>query len=151
MVDPIKILKDRSVIERKIDEAAHEAALEEFRSGAIRSGLMAKAVIEVGGDESKARAVYLKLLVSSIKDDMYIAHRVTQPKGDSEVLMRGICSLIIPGLGQLLQERNSTARWHIGLALVLWIGLLGWTIHLWSMFDAANYERSFHNPDTADK
>jgi len=146
VVDPTKILRDRAVLERKIDEAAHEAALEEFRSGAVRNGLMAKAVIEAGTDEGKAKAVYLRLLVESIKDDMYIAHRITQPKGDSDVLVRAICSLIIPGLGQFLQGRNSTGIWHIVLALFLWLILLGWTVHLWSMFDAAKFERAFHNP-----
>ncbi|GGC15314.1 hypothetical protein GCM10007205_25320 [Oxalicibacterium flavum] len=146
MVDPTKILKDRAVFERKIDEAAHEIALEEFRTGAVRNGLMGKAVIEAGGNEDKAKAVYLQLLVASIKDDMYIAHRLAQPKGDSEVLTRAICSLFVPGLGQWLQRRNSTAMWHIGLALVSWTLLLGWIVHLWSMFDAAKYERNAHNP-----
>lgn len=146
MVNSTKTLKDRAVLERKIDEAAHEAALQEFRNGAVRSGLMAKAVIETGGDEGKAKPVYLRLLVESIKDDMYIAHQITQPKGDPAVLVRAICSLIIPGLGQFLQDRTSTGIWHIILALFLWLIMFGWTMHLWSMFDAARFERSVHNP-----
>ena len=45
------------------------------------------------------------------------------------------------GLGQLLQ-----GRWFLGfvmfvLTALLWLVLLGWIIHLWSIIDAAVYER----------
>jgi hypothetical protein len=141
-VNPANILKDRAVMDRKLDELAHAAALEEFESGKVRSGLMAKALAESAGDEAKAKARYLQLLVGAVKDDMYIANRITEPRGDAEVLTRGICSLLIPGLGQFLQGRNKAAAWQFFPAIVLWFVLLGWVMHLWSAFDAARYERA---------
>lgn len=43
----------------------------------------------------------------------------------------------IPGLGQLVQGRLLMAAIHFVFAAVLWIILLGWIIHLWSIIDAA--------------
>ncbi len=54
-------------------------------------------------------------------------------------VLAAIASLFIPGLGQLLQGRFLTAVLHFSLAILLWLILLGWVIHLWSVFDAAKY------------
>ena len=43
----------------------------------------------------------------------------------------------MPGLGQLLQGRLLIAIIMFVLAGALWIILLGWVIHLWSIIDAA--------------
>jgi TM2 domain-containing membrane protein YozV len=48
-----------------------------------------------------------------------------------------LCSFFVPGLGQLLQGRLMMAVFQFVLATVLWFVLLGWTIHLWSVLDAA--------------
>lgn len=66
-MNPWSSIKDRAVLYRKLDEQAHAIGAEEFRSGNIRTGLMAKAMIQCQGDEAKARATYLRLLVASIK------------------------------------------------------------------------------------
>jgi len=50
------------------------------------------------------------------------------------------CSFFIPGLGQLVQGRVLMALVHFVLAGVLWIFLLGWVIHLWSILDAAMWK-----------
>jgi hypothetical protein len=52
-----------------------------------------------------------------------------------------ICSLLVPGLGQLLQRRPWIALVMIALACVLWIIRMGWIIHLWACVDAALYKR----------
>jgi TM2 domain-containing membrane protein YozV len=49
-------------------------------------------------------------------------------------------SFFIPGLGQLLQGRLVKAFIMFVLAAALWIVLLGWLIHLWSILDAALYK-----------
>ena len=46
-------------------------------------------------------------------------------------------SFFIPGLGQLLQGRLTMAIVQFILAAVLWVVLMGWAIHLWSILDAA--------------
>ena len=50
-------------------------------------------------------------------------------------------SFFIPGLGQLLQGKPIRALVMFILAGVLWIFLLGWIVHLWSILDAALYKR----------
>ena len=57
--------------------------------------------------------------------------------GESGNVVAGVCSFFIPGLGQLVQGRLLRAAVMFILAGVLWIFLLGWAIHLWSIIDAA--------------
>lgn len=140
------VVKDRDVLRRKREEAAYQVAMDEFQSGKVRVGLMAKAVAESGGDESKAKASYIHLAAASILDDMYLADRASDPKGDAPVLVRGMCSLLIPGLGQMLQGRNGAAAFHLFAAAVLWVLMLGWIVHICSAIGAASYERRLHNP-----
>ena len=52
-MNPWKLIMDRVVVSRKEDEVFYAVALDEFRSGQVRPGLMAKALAESGGDERK--------------------------------------------------------------------------------------------------
>lgn len=61
-------------------------------------------------------------------------------QGSTGNVIAAIASLIIPGLGQLLQGRLFIAIIQFVLAGVLWVFLLGWIIHLWSIIDAARYK-----------
>jgi len=60
-------------------------------------------------------------------------------QGSGGNVLAALCSLFIPGLGQLLQGRLGMAIVHFLLAGVLWIVLLGWIVHLWSILDAARF------------
>lgn len=60
-------------------------------------------------------------------------------QGDSGNVLAALCSFFIPGLGQLFQARLGMAILHFMLALILWVVLLGWIIHLWSILDAASF------------
>lgn len=51
-----------------------------------------------------------------------------------------LASFFIPGLGQLLQGRWILAGFMFVLTAILWMILLGWVIHLWSIVDAAIYK-----------
>ena len=57
--------------------------------------------------------------------------------GSTGNVIAALASFFIPGLGQLLQGRLMMAIIQFVLASVLWIFLLGWLIHLWSIIDAA--------------
>lgn len=59
--------------------------------------------------------------------------------GSAGNVIAAICSFFIPGLGQLVQGRVLMALVQFILAGLLWIFLLGWIIHLWSIVDAALY------------
>jgi TM2 domain-containing membrane protein YozV len=58
-------------------------------------------------------------------------------QGSAGNVIAAAASFFIPGLGQLLQGRLGMAIIQFVLAIVLWIFLLGWAIHLWSIIDAA--------------
>jgi TM2 domain-containing membrane protein YozV len=58
-------------------------------------------------------------------------------QGSAGNVIAALASFFIPGLGQLLQGRLLMAVIQFALAGVLWIILLGWAIHLWSVLDAA--------------
>jgi TM2 domain-containing membrane protein YozV len=60
-------------------------------------------------------------------------------QGSAGNVIAALCSFFIPGLGQLVQGRLLMAITHFVLAALLWLILLGWIIHLWSILDAALY------------
>ncbi len=61
-------------------------------------------------------------------------------QGSGGNVIAALASFFIPGLGQLLQGRLLMAITHFVLAAVLWLILLGWAIHLWSILDAALFK-----------
>jgi len=56
-------------------------------------------------------------------------------------IIAALASFFIPGLGQLLQGRWLLAGFMFVLTAVLWLILLGWVVHLWSIIDAALFDR----------
>lgn len=63
----------------------------------------------------------------------------TTTQGSAGNVIAALASFFIPGLGQLVQGRLFTAALHFAFAALLWIVLLGWTVHLWSIIDAARW------------
>jgi TM2 domain-containing membrane protein YozV len=61
-------------------------------------------------------------------------------QGSAGNVIAAVCSFFIPGLGQLVQGRLLKAAIMFVLAAVLWVFLLGWIIHLWSIIDAALFK-----------
>jgi hypothetical protein len=71
-----KKVQDKIVLTRLEEEALHAVALEHYESGERRKGLWAKALIESEGNLTKAEAIYLRLLVTAMKDELYISGRL---------------------------------------------------------------------------
>jgi TM2 domain-containing membrane protein YozV len=61
-------------------------------------------------------------------------------QGSTGNVIAALCSFFIPGLGQLVQGRLLLAAIQFILAGLLWIILLGWIIHIWSILDAALFK-----------
>ncbi len=61
-------------------------------------------------------------------------------QGSTGNVIAAICSFFIPGLGQLVQGQFLKAVIMFVLAGVLWIFLMGWIVHLWSIYDAAVFK-----------
>ena len=64
-------------------------------------------------------------------------------QGSGGNFIAALASFFIPGLGQLLQGRVIKAVIMFVLAAVLWVVLLGWIIHLWSIVDAALWKPAY--------
>lgn len=60
-------------------------------------------------------------------------------RGSCGNVLAALASFFIPGLGQLLQGRWLFAGFLFVMTFLLWIVLLGWITHLWSIIDAALY------------
>ena len=65
---------------------------------------------------------------------------ITTGQGATGNVIAAVCSFFIPGLGQLVQGRLLVAGVHFVLAAILWVILLGWVVHLWSIVDAARWK-----------
>ncbi len=63
-------------------------------------------------------------------------------QGSTGNVIAAVCSFFVPGLGQLVQGRLMIAFVQFVLAAALWVVLLGWIIHLWSIIDAATWKKS---------
>jgi TM2 domain-containing membrane protein YozV len=61
-------------------------------------------------------------------------------RGSAGNVISALASFFIPGLGQLLQGRWLLAGLMFVLTALLWLILMGWVIHLWSVIDAALYD-----------
>lgn len=61
-------------------------------------------------------------------------------QGSAGNVIAALASFFIPGLGQLLQGRLFMAIIQFVLAGALWMILMGWIIHLWSILDAAMFK-----------
>jgi TM2 domain-containing membrane protein YozV len=64
----------------------------------------------------------------------------TAGQGSAGNVIAALCSFFIPGLGQLVQGRFLMAVVHFALAALLWLIMLGWLVHLWSILDAAMFK-----------
>jgi TM2 domain-containing membrane protein YozV len=71
-------------------------------------------------------------IIDGIREELLMAGQ-----GSTGNVIAAVCSFFIPGLGQLVQGRVIMALVHFVLAWVLWVILLGWIIHIWSIIDAA--------------
>jgi TM2 domain-containing membrane protein YozV len=61
-------------------------------------------------------------------------------QGSTGNVIAALCSFFVPGLGQLIQGRLLMAVIQFVLAALLWVVLLGWVVHLWSILDAALFK-----------
>jgi hypothetical protein len=60
-------------------------------------------------------------------------------QGSGGNVIAALASFFIPGLGQLLQGRLLLSIVMFISAAVLWVILLGWIIHIWSIVNAARF------------
>lgn len=57
--------------------------------------------------------------------------------GSAGNVIAALCSVFVPGLGQLVQGRPFKALFMLVLGGLLWFFMLGWIVHIWAIWDAA--------------
>ncbi|MEY4300806.1 MAG: hypothetical protein RIR25_2042 [Verrucomicrobiota bacterium] len=65
---------------------------------------------------------------------------MSEGQGSAGNVIASLCSLFVPGLGQLVQGRILAAFLFFVFAGALWLisfGTLGWIMHLWAALNAA--------------
>ncbi|MFM7261394.1 MAG: hypothetical protein ACKO3W_12400 [bacterium] len=63
-------------------------------------------------------------------------------RGSAGNVIAAICSLLIPGLGQLVQGRVLAALIWFVASIVVWavsFGLLGWVVHVLACIESARW------------
>ena len=65
-------------IERLAEEKIYEKVYEEVASGVRREGIWFKALSESDGEETKAKALYVKLRVRSLIDELIVTEKIQQ-------------------------------------------------------------------------
>jgi len=65
-------------LERLAEEKIYERVYEEVASGTKREGLWFKALSESGGEKAKAEALYVKLRVRSLIDELIVTEQIHQ-------------------------------------------------------------------------
>lgn len=71
-------LKAKAAIDRLGEEALYSAALKEMENGLRRDGLWAKALEESKFNEPEAKALYLRLRVQSMRDELILSNMEKQ-------------------------------------------------------------------------
>ena len=71
LLDKLKRKVENTLADSRLEEELiYKHILEEMDSGVIRDGLYAKAMANSNGDESKAKSLYMKYRLQSVKDAM---------------------------------------------------------------------------------
>ena len=71
LLDKIKRKAESILADSRLeDEVMYKHAIREMNAGLIREGLYAKALANSTGDEGKAKSLYIKYRVQSIKDEL---------------------------------------------------------------------------------
>jgi hypothetical protein len=71
---------------REVEEELYAKVLQEIERGERRDGLWAKALVAANGDESIAKAQYIKLRVQSLKNEAKLAERQQKIEDDIKLI-----------------------------------------------------------------
>jgi hypothetical protein len=72
----------KSAFERLAEEQLYQIVVDEIKRDEKREGLWAKALVEAEGDKEKTQALYIKLRVQSLKDELEYAEYAAAEEAD---------------------------------------------------------------------
>ena len=82
----LEFLNAHSHKNSKQEELLYEFVAAELEAGSLRKGLWVKALAETGFDNARARALYIKMRIASLQDEL--RESVSQLKQTHEALSR---------------------------------------------------------------
>jgi hypothetical protein len=106
---------------------SYDEAIKEVESGRIRSGLMARAKAEVDGDDSKAKARYLKLLAALLKEEQFALGATNAIEGAAGSTKRAMFAIA-----------SAVKSWLVAMMKVAVISLLLMILVGANLFDVLN-------------
>ena len=121
-------------IERLAEEKIYEKVYEEVASGVKREGLWFKALSESDGEETKAKALYVKLRVRSLIDELIVTEKIQQNTHEIEQAQTKETARYNKKMLRAASRQDTLdgIRSGMGWFCIIFgsIGLLGWLLYL---------------------
>lgn len=76
-------MKPMSIVDRLAEERIYELVMREIESGERRDGLWLKAIEKSGGDEKRAKVLYIKYRIQSMKDEAVISSALREAENNA--------------------------------------------------------------------
>ena len=106
-----------AVLDRMLETKLFEYVMDEISDGKRNNGIWGQALVETEGDEKKAEAIYIKLRVQSLKDEIKLRNLIDIPT-HKDVRERKIHFACIDKqygkdpLDDFLNDQSEIARWN---------------------------------------
>ena len=116
----LTFLKSRYYSTSKDEELLYEFVADELESGDLNKGLWTKALAETNFEKDKAKAVYVKLRVSSLKAEMkelipQLKQLQSQKTGLEQLLRQGCTQEAIDYLGSPIHSSEYMRKYRVSL------------------------------------
>lgn len=77
-----KKFKQKSAVNRIVEEQLYDIVAKEIKNGNIREGLWAKALAKSEGDQERANSLYIEYRVQSLKDELELIEFIKKEKNE---------------------------------------------------------------------
>lgn len=99
--------KTNQAISRLTEEKIYEQVADEIQNGIRRNGLWAKAIAEAELNDEKAKAIYIKLRVQSIIDEINLSNTVENERKEFQNKKTSTDRKTIPNKGEIDYSKDS--------------------------------------------
>ena len=99
--------KTNQAISRLTEEKIYEQVADEIQNGIRRNGLWAKAIAEAELNDEKAKAIYIKLRVQSIIDEINLSNTVENERKEFQIKKTSTDRKTITNKGEIDYSKDS--------------------------------------------
>jgi hypothetical protein len=142
----LKLPTPDEIASRRFEEQVYEAVLREIEAGSKRPGLWAKALSQAGGDEAKAKALYLRFRAQSLLDEAWVAADEQEKRpGRESALLDAAMYGRTPEVAELLQHELNINVTNSNGATALYLAALNGHVEIVRMLLARGADPSIRN------